>query len=191
MFKKISLVTVVLAGVLLAGCSQQSATQTDTGTKTEKTQKKSTAKKSANNANSATTKTNDDSNQSSNDDSDTDSQSSYATTKSSTASDDSNSSKTTGNNNSSNGTTDNSTDQQSTQSNNQGTINLTTSDQAVNYLADQLSNTYDKTTTQYVANGRITWDNVQGYQVNIYSKNSDSPVGSYLVPANGQYFQIW
>jgi len=68
---------------------------------------------------------------------------------------------------------------------------VNSADQAVEFLADKLSSTYDKSTTQYVANGKVTWDNVTGYQINIYSKNSDSPVGSYLVPANGQYFQIW
>ncbi|WP_155832060.1 hypothetical protein [Companilactobacillus nodensis] len=54
-----------------------------------------------------------------------------------------------------------------------------------------MSTTYDKTTTQYVANGKITWNNVTGYQVNVYNKDSDSPAGSYIVQANGQYSQLW
>ena len=88
------------------------------------------------------------------------------------------------------------TDQTQDQSDNQQdqtqqSVNLTTSQEAVEFLADKLSTTYDKSTTQYVANGKVTWNDVNGYQINIYSKNSDSPVGSYLVPANGQYFQIW
>jgi hypothetical protein len=91
-------------------------------------------------------------------------------------------------------TTDSKNSDQSTQNQqnqDQQSVSITTADQAVEYLANQLSSTYDKSTTQYVANGKVTWNNVNGYQINIYSKNSDSPVGSYLVPTNGQFFQIW
>lgn len=185
MFKKISLVTVVLAGVLLTGCSQQSAPSTDSSTKTEKTQKSTksaaTPKKSTNSVT-----TSDTNKASTNANTDSDSQKSATTA---TNSSDANSQATT--DKSSDATTDTNTNSQQSQTSDTSTVNLATSTQAVDYLATQLSNTYDKTTTQYVANGKVTWNNVEGYQVNIYSKNSDSPVGSYLVPADGQYFQIW
>ncbi|HIY91607.1 hypothetical protein [Companilactobacillus sp. HBUAS56275] len=201
MFKRLSLFTVILSGVLLAGCSSQQATSTKSNTgseQTEKSTKKSTPEKSEGSDQSSSTSSSSDSsndgkqtnsdsndtNNNSNNSGTTKSSDSTQTDQSSTSSNDSNNSSNTNNTNNS----QSSQNQNSTQA--QG-VNITTSDQAVSFLADKLSSTYDKTTTQYVANGKVTWNNVNGYQINIYSKNSDSPVGSYLVPANGQYFQIW
>ncbi|WP_125566790.1 hypothetical protein [Companilactobacillus insicii] len=185
MFKKISLVTVALAGILLAGCSSQSASSTDTNTKSEQTTQKGT-KSSTPKKKSATKKDNQTNNDNIDDSQGTDSNSQKDSTDNGTNSQ-------TGTSTDKTTTTapnDNQSSDQNTQDSSNG-VNLTTSDQAVEYLAKALSTTYDNTNTQYVANGKITWNNVTGYQVNIYSKGSDSPAGSYIVQANGQYSQLW
>lgn len=190
MFKKLSIFTVILSGILLAGCANQQSASTQSAPKTEQSDKSSDTKtpKKSTKSTVATEKSNNTTDDEAENNTKNNDVSSGTTSQSS---DDQTTSNTQNNNNKTNdsNTTDNSQSSQQTQT--QQTVNLTTSDQAVEYLADQLSNTYDKTTTQYVANGKVTWDNVSGYQINIYTKNSDSPVGSYLVPANGQYFQIW
>lgn len=184
MFKRLSIFAVIFSGVLLTGCAQQSAS-TQSATSSDTTTKSSSTKKApAKTTKSAPTDTKSasDTNSSSDESKTTNSQNSSnnSQTNSDTNSNDTNNSNTTNNNQTS-----------QNQSQQQSQVSLTTADQAVQYLATQLGSTYDKTTTQYVANGKATWDNVTGYQINIYSKNSDSPVGSYLVPENGQYFQIW
>lgn len=190
MFKRLSIFAVIFSGVLLAGCSQQSAStqsasSSDTATKSSSTKKAKAPAKTTKSA-PADTKSASDTNSSSDESKTTDSQNS---------SNNSNTNQTNDNSTNNNDTNDSSTTNNDQTSQSQGQqqtqVSLTTSDQAVQFLADKLSSTYDKSTTQYVANGKVTWDNVTGYQINIYSKNSDSPVGSYLVPANGQYFQIW
>lgn len=200
MFKRLSLFTVILSGVLLAGCSSQQATSTKSNTgseQTEKSTKKSTPEKSEGSDQSSSTSSSSDSSndgkQTNSDSNDTNNSNNSGTTKSSdsTQTDQSSTSSNDSNNSSNTNNTNNSQSSQNQNSTQAQGVNITTSDQAVSFLADKLSSTYDKTTTQYVANGKVTWNNVNGYQINIYSKNSDSPVGSYLVPANGQYFQIW
>lgn len=192
MFKRLSLFTVILSGVLLAGCANTQSASTAPSTKTEqKSTTKSAPQKSTESTKSSAA---DDSNSNNNEDT----SSSTATTKSnqnqsnnqSSNGGTSNSSSTS--NNANNQATQNQQSQSQAQTTTQqGATNITTADQATAFLADQLSSTYDKTQTSYVANGKVTWNNVSGYQINIYSKDSTSPVGSYLVPANGQYFQIW
>ncbi len=186
MFKKLSLAATVLAAVTLAGCSsQQSSGTSDSNTKSEKTSSapKKATKKAAVRSSAPATNNNTSNSEKENDDAS--SQASGNNSKTTTGS----GSTTTNGTNSDNNTTNNSG--QSTQSNSQSSVNITTADQAVSYLGNALSASYDRSTTQYVSNGKVTWNNVEGYQVNVYSKDSDSPLGSYLVPANGQYFQIW
>ncbi|WP_195701518.1 hypothetical protein [Companilactobacillus futsaii] len=180
MFKRLSIVTVVLSGLLLASCtSQQSADLKTTGDKTEKTTSNTPKKSTKSNKTTKSTKSTDET--VSPEKKDTNNESDSKQTQ----------------NQQDQTTNQTTTDQTQNQSDNQQqdqtqeSVNLTTSQAAVEFLADKLSTTYDKSTTQYVANGKVTWNDVTGYQINIYSKNSDSPVGSYLVPANGQYFQIW
>lgn len=206
MFKRLSLFTVILSGVLLAGCSSQQATSTKSNTgseQTEKSTKKSTPEKSEkSDQSSSTSSSSNDDNQATNDDntnsgsnsnSDRNGNNNTGTTNKNNDSTQTNQSSTKSDNNSNNTDTNNnqSSQNQNTAQSSQTGVNITTADQATSFLADKLSTTYDKANTQYVANGKVTWNNVNGYQINIYSKNSDSPVGSYLVPTNGQYFQIW
>lgn len=188
MFKRLSIYTVILSGILLAGCANQQLAETQSAAKSEQTQKSTTKKAPKKSTKSADSSANNNDKDTSESAANSKADSNQETTGSQTAKSQ------TDNSNSSNSNTTNSNDSQSSQdqqSQTQQSVNLTTSDEAVEYLANQLSSTYDKTTTQYVANGKVTWNNVSGYQINIYSKNSDSPVGSYLMPANGQYFQIW
>lgn len=199
MFKRLSLFTVILSGVLLAGCSNQQATSTKSSTRSEQTQKstkKSTPEKSeksdqsssssSNNSEGTTNNSNNDSNSNSN----SSSNNNTGTTNNGSDTTKTDQNTTANNSNGTDNTNNQSTQNQDSTQTQQG-VNIATADQAVSFLSDKLSATYDKTSTQYVANGKVTWNNVNGYQINIYSKNSDSPVGSYLVPANGQYFQIW
>ena len=183
MFKRLSIVTLALSGLLLAGCtSHQSTDLKTTSDKTEQTTSNTPQKSTKSNKTTKSTKSTDETSSSEED-----------------TSNGSDSNQTQSNQNQQNQTTSqtttdqnqNQTDSQQTQDQTQQSVNLTTAQEAVEFLADKLSSTYDKSTTQYVANGKVTWDDVTGYQINIYSKNSDSPVGSYLVPTNGQYFQIW
>jgi len=179
MFKRLSIVTLSLSGLLLAGCAnQQSADLKTSSDKTEQTTSNTPKKSTKSNQTTKSTKS-------------TDETASSEKTDSSKESD-SNQTQTQQDQTTSQTTTDQTQDQSDNQQDQtQQSVNLTTSQEAVEFLADKLSTTYDKSTTQYVANGKVTWNDVNGYQINIYSKDSDSPVGSYLVPANGQYFQIW
>lgn len=191
MFKRLSIFTVILSGILLVGCSNQQASSPQTSTKTEQT-KKSSTKAPKKSTKSATSVADDTQKTNTNSDTENDSSTSKGTDNQSSTSNQASTNSQNGNNTNDNTANNNQSSQdQTTQSQQTSNVSLTTSDQAVEYLADQLASTYDKSTTQYVANGKVTWNNVTGYQINIYSKNSDSPVGSYLVPANGQYFQIW
>lgn len=172
MFKRLFIVTLTLSGLLLAGCANQQSEDLKTSDKTEQTKTTSnTPKKSP-----KTTKSKQSTEET------TASQENNSTSDATKTQQDQATDQTTDENQNQ---TDNQTDQT------QQSVSLTTAQAAVEFLADKLSTTYDKTTTQYVANGKITWNDVSGYQINIYSKNSDSPVGSYLVPEDGQYFQIW
>lgn len=182
MFKRLSIVTLSLSGLLLAGCAnQQSADLKTSSDKTEQTTSNTPKKSTKSNQTTKSTKST----------KSTDETASSEKTDSSKESD-SNQTQTQQDQTTSQTTTDQTQDQSDNQQDQtQQSVNLTTSQEAVEFLADKLSTTYDKSTTQYVANGKVTWNDVNGYQINIYSKDSDSPVGSYLVPANGQYFQIW
>lgn len=179
MFKRLSIVTLSLSGLLLAGCAnQQSADLKTSSDKTEQTTSNTPKKSTKSNQTTKSTKSTDETASSEKEDPSKESDSDQTQTQQ-----DQTTSQT---------TTDQTQDQSDNQQDQtQQSVNLTTSQEAVEFLADKLSTTYDKSTTQYVANGKVTWNDVNGYQINIYSKNSDSPVGSYLVPANGQYFQIW
>lgn len=177
MFKRLSIVTLTLSGLLLAGCAnQQSADLKTSSDKTEQTTSNTPKKSTKSNQTTKSTKSTDET----------------ASSEKTDPSKESDSDQTQQDQTTSQTTTDQTQDQSDNQQDQtQQSVNLTTSQEAVEFLADKLSTTYDKPTTQYVANGKVTWNDVNGYQINIYSKNSDSPVGSYLVPANGQYFQIW
>lgn len=177
MFKRLSIVTLTLSGLLLAGCAnQQSADLKTSSDKTEQTTSNTPKKSTKSNQTTKSTKSTDET----------------ASSEKTDPSKESDSDQTQQDQTTSQTTTDQTQDQSDNQQDQtQQSVNLTTSQEAVEFLADKLSTTYDKSTTQYVANGKVTWNDVNGYQINIYSKNSDSPVGSYLVPANGQYFQIW
>lgn len=177
MFKRLSIVTLTLSGLLLAGCAnQQSADLKTSSDKTEQTTSNTPKKSTKSNQTTKSTKSTDET----------------ASSEKEDPSKESDSNQTQQDQTTSQTTTDQTQDQSDNQQDQtQQSVNLTTSQEAVEFLADKLSTTYDKSTTQYVANGKVTWNDVNGYQINIYSKNSDSPVGSYLVPANGQYFQIW
>ena len=177
MFKRLSIVTLSLSGLLLAGCAnQQSADLKTSSDKTEQTTSNTPKKSTKSNQTTKSTKSTDET----------------ASSEKEDPSKESDSDQTQQDQTTSQTTTDQTQDQSDNQQDQtQQSVNLTTSQEAVEFLADKLSTTYDKSTTQYVANGKVTWNDVNGYQINIYSKNSDSPVGSYLVPANGQYFQIW
>lgn len=177
MFKRLSIVTLSLSGLLLAGCAnQQSADLKTSSDKTEQTTSNTPKKSTKSNQTTKSTKSTDET----------------ASSEKEDPSKESDSNQTQQDQTTSQTTTDQTQDQSDNQQDQtQQSVNLTTSQEAVEFLADKLSTTYDKSTTQYVANGKVTWNDVNGYQINIYSKNSDSPVGSYLVPANGQYFQIW
>lgn len=177
MFKRLSIVTLTLSGLLLAGCAnQQSADLKTSSDKTEQTTSNTPKKSTKSNQTTKSTKSTDET----------------ASSEKEDPSKESDSDQTQQDQTTSQTTTDQTQDQSDNQQDQtQQSVNLTTSQEAVEFLADKLSTTYDKSTTQYVANGKVTWNDVNGYQINIYSKNSDSPVGSYLVPANGQYFQIW
>ena len=185
MFKRLSIVTLALSGLLLAGCTSQQSTdlKSNKGDKTEQTPSNTPQKSTKSNKTTKLTKSTDET--SSPEKEDTSNGSDSNQTQSDQNQQDQTTSQTTTDQ------TQNQTDSQQTQDQTQQSVNLTTAQEAVEFLADKLSSTYDKSTTQYVANGKVTWDDVTGYQINIYSKNSDSPVGSYLVPTNGQYFQIW
>ncbi|MQS76671.1 hypothetical protein [Companilactobacillus halodurans] len=206
MFKRLSIFAVILSALVLGGCANQQSTETHSNAKSEQTPKstKKSAKKTpkkkksarvANSTRSASTESekesSNDSNSESNGNSASQSTSQSTDNQNSSSNQSTSTNQNDNNNDTKNSTTDSSQDSQNQDSQAQQSVNITTSTQAVEYLADQLSSTYDKTTTQYVANGKISWNNTSGYQINIYSKNSDTPVGSYLVPANGQYFQIW
>ncbi|WP_201307028.1 hypothetical protein [Companilactobacillus farciminis] len=181
MFKRLSIVTLTLSGLLLAGCAnQQSADLKTSSDKTEQTTSNTPKKSTKSNQTTKSTKSTDETDSSEKADSSKESGSNQTQTQQ-----DQTTSQTTTDQ------TQDQSDNQQTQDQTQQSVNLTTSQEAVEFLADKLSTTYDKSTTQYVANGKVTWNDVNGYQINIYSKDSDSPVGSYLVPANGQYFQIW
>lgn len=182
MFKRLSIVTLSLSGLLLAGCAnQQSADLKTSSDKTEQTTSNTPKKSTKSNQTTKSTKST----------KSTDETASSEKTDPSKESD-SDQTQTQQDQTTSQTTTDQTQDQSDNQQDQtQQSVNLTTSQEAVEFLADKLSTTYDKSTTQYVANGKVTWNDVNGYQINIYSKDSDSPVGSYLVPANGQYFQIW
>lgn len=177
MFKRLSIVTLSLSGLLLAGCAnQQSADLKTSSDKTEQTTSNTPKKSTKSNQTTKSTKSTDET----------------ASSEKEDPSKESDSNQTQQDQTTSQTTTDQTQDQSDNQQDQtQQSVNLTTSQEAVEFLADKLSTTYDKSTTQYVANGKVTWNDVNGYQINIYSKDSDSPVGSYLVPANGQYFQIW
>lgn len=177
MFKRLSIVTLSLSGLLLAGCAnQQSADLKTSSDKTEQTTSNTPKKSTKSNQTTKSTKSTDET----------------ASSEKEDPSKESDSNQTQQDQTTSQTTTDQTQDQSDNQQDQtQQSVNLTTSQEAVEFLADKLSTTYDRSTTQYVANGKVTWNDVNGYQINIYSKNSDSPVGSYLVPANGQYFQIW
>jgi hypothetical protein len=180
MFKRLSIVTLSLSGLLLAGCAnQQSADLKTSSDKTEQTTSNTPKKSTKSNQTTKSTKS-------------TKSTDETASSEKEDPSKESDSNQTQQDQTTSQTTTDQTQDQSDNQQDQtQQSVNLTTSQEAVEFLADKLSTTYDRSTTQYVANGKVTWNDVNGYQINIYSKNSDSPVGSYLVPANGQYFQIW
>lgn len=177
MFKRLSIVTLSLSGLLLAGCAnQQSADLKTSSDKTEQTTSNTPKKSTKSNQTTKSTKSTDET----------------ASSEKEDPSKESDSNQTQQDQTTSQTTTDQTQDQSDNQQDQtQQSVNLTTSQEAVEFLADKLSTTYDRSTTQYVANGKVIWNDVNGYQINIYSKNSDSPVGSYLVPANGQYFQIW
>ncbi|WP_125770668.1 hypothetical protein [Companilactobacillus furfuricola] len=186
MLKKLSITTAVLAGLLLAGCSNtqtSSSTQSKDNTEQMKSTKSNASDSNANSSNqtkSAKDTESDDettTNAKSTNQSGSQSDASAADTNSSAKS-----------NQKTDASDKSSTQADATQSN-ANVIN--SASDATTFLGDKLASTYDKATTQYVANGKITWNNIEGYQVNVYTKNSNSPVGSYLVPANGQYFQIW
>jgi len=195
MFKRLSLLTVMLSGILLAGCANQPSATTRSASNSTQTQESSSSKKKSAVSKTKPSSSDDDvtSDSKVKNENDTDSGKTSSSTSQGESSQQ-NTDNNTNTNNSSNtdSTNTNQTDQnQQSQTQQQGTTNLTNSAQAVTYLANQLSSTYDKTTTQYVYNGKTTWNDVEGYQVNVYGKDSDSPVGSYLVPADGKYFQIW
>lgn len=190
MLKKLSLTTAVLAGLLLAGCSNtqtSSSTQSKDNTEQTKSTKSNSSEAKSNADTGNQTKAAKDT------DNDDEAQSSASDTKSTAQSGTDSTSSTDSNSSSKSDAKTNTNDKSSTQSNStQSSANVINSaSDATSFLGDKLATTYDKATTQYVANGKITWNNIEGYQVNVYTKNSNSPVGSYLVPANGQYFQIW
>ncbi|WP_099974037.1 MULTISPECIES: hypothetical protein [Lactobacillaceae] len=164
MFKKLSYIAIILLGVTVAGCSTQKDTESNNHATDVATAKKSNDNKPS--SSSDNSKNNNESNDTAKSDDDSKSTDSAKNTNSSTTT----SAKT-----------------QSTSSNQ----SITTSDQAITYLADQLQNTYDRSTSQYLANGQTTFNGLSGYQINIYSKNSDSPLGSYVVSSDGRYMQIW
>lgn len=190
MFKKLSLSTALLAGLLLAGCSSnQAASSNAPKDKTEQTQKSTkSADSNKKSTRSATANDNEKANDSENDEESADA------AKNTNAS--STNSTTTNNNNdkTSNKSTASNSGQTSTQGSNSASnanATISSASEATQFLGNKLASTYDRTTTQYVANGKITWQNTDGYQINVYTKGSDSPAGSYLVTPNGQFFQIW
>ena len=159
MLKKLSLATVILSGILLVGCSQQSSPAITS--KTETTQKSTKKTKSTVSKSSEINK-----------DQSEPADETNTTTETSTAEPPL-------------------TDDPSGKNGTETYTSLTTEDLATVYLADHLANVYDRTTTQYVVMGKRIWNDQEGFQINIYSKNEEAPIASYFVPADGQFVQIW
>ncbi|GKQ43471.1 hypothetical protein RD055328_13940 [Companilactobacillus sp. RD055328] len=169
MFKKFSIISLSVMGIMLmAGCSNQSS-NTDTKPKTETTTKKSSSNKEKDESNTSST----DDKTSAEDQSQKDNSSNDAVT------------------NNNNVTNDNQTDTNTDNNTNNQQTNITTGTDAVTYLLGKLTNV-DKTKVSALYNGTITDDAGKStYRINLYNKGESSPFAAYNVYADGTYTQVW